>query len=111
MALEVKTWGGGGGGATACSLSFRRSLNPLTSRRVVQPPPPALRRRFVTMAAVKRSPKRLKYSAPRFTKVFFSYFISPSALSQTPLVTYYYINIIIILTINKGDFIFAANNA
>ncbi|KAM7509788.1 hypothetical protein LguiB_008663 [Lonicera macranthoides] len=66
MALEVKTWGGG---ATASSLSFRRSLNPLTSNRVVQPTPLALRRRFVTMAsAVKRSPKRLKYNAPRFTK-------------------------------------------
>ncbi|XP_059641964.1 uncharacterized protein LOC132283936 [Cornus florida] len=55
------------GGVSIASLSFLRSLNPFPSRvsfRTVEPP----RVRFLPLAAVKRNPKRLKYSAPRFTK-------------------------------------------
>jgi tRNA threonylcarbamoyl adenosine modification protein (Sua5/YciO/YrdC/YwlC family) len=50
-------------------LSFRRLLNPLPCRILyhVAESPPSLRR-FLTLASVKKSPKRLKYSAPRFTK-------------------------------------------
>ncbi|KAI8533415.1 hypothetical protein RHMOL_Rhmol10G0007800 [Rhododendron molle] len=60
MASAAKVCGGS-------AVSLRRSLNPFPSRvsiQSVQPP----RVWFVPMAVVKRNPKRLKYSAPRFTK-------------------------------------------
>ncbi|KAE9448980.1 hypothetical protein C3L33_19122, partial [Rhododendron williamsianum] len=60
MASAAKVCGGS-------AVSLRRSLNPFPSRvsfQSVEPP----RARFVPMAVVKRNPKRLKYSAPRFTK-------------------------------------------
>ncbi|XP_057491066.1 uncharacterized protein LOC130776860 [Actinidia eriantha] len=63
MALEAKVCGG----ATAMALSFRRSLHPFPSRVAFQSVEPR-RVRFLPMAVVKRSPKRLKYAAPRFTK-------------------------------------------
>ncbi|KAF8399957.1 hypothetical protein HHK36_015829 [Tetracentron sinense] len=69
MALETIVCGG----AAAPSLSFRRSVVNLrlipfhlgVSLKAVEESPPGLR--LPTLAA-KRSPKRLKYSAPRFTK-------------------------------------------
>ncbi|KAL2529140.1 DHBP synthase RibB-like alpha/beta domain [Forsythia ovata] len=66
MAVEVKQCGG----SAVLPLSFRRSLNPFPCHVSFQntQPPPQLARRFFTLAVVKRSPKRLKYSAPRFTK-------------------------------------------
>ncbi|KAA8530100.1 hypothetical protein F0562_004809 [Nyssa sinensis] len=63
MASEAKLCGG----ISAVSLSFRRSLNPFpccVSFQTVEPS----QVRFLAVAVVKRSPKRLKYSAPRFTK-------------------------------------------
>ncbi|XP_052197021.1 uncharacterized protein LOC127804239 [Diospyros lotus] len=48
-------------------FSFRRALNPFPSRVSFQNVGPP-RVRFFPLAAVKRSPKRLKYSAPRFSK-------------------------------------------
>lgn len=68
MASAAKVCGGS-------AVSLRRSLNPFPSRvsfQGVEPP----RDRFVPMAVLKRNPKRLKYSAPRFTKVTF--FLSSS---------------------------------
>ncbi|KAL6960418.1 hypothetical protein U1Q18_038184 [Sarracenia purpurea var. burkii] len=67
MALEANVSGGALVAAAAVSLSFRRSLNPFPIRvsfPSVEPP----RVRFLTLAVVKRSPKRLKYSAPHFSK-------------------------------------------
>ncbi|CAK9143304.1 unnamed protein product [Ilex paraguariensis] len=66
MALEVKPCGG----AAAVLLSFRRSLNPFPSRLSFQAIEPTSQgfRRFTPLAVVKRSPKRLKYSSPLFTK-------------------------------------------
>ncbi|CAI9763134.1 unnamed protein product [Fraxinus pennsylvanica] len=66
MAVEVKRCGG----SAVLPLSFQRSLNPFPCGVSFQnmQPPPQLARRFFTLAVVKRSPKRLKYSAPRFTK-------------------------------------------
>lgn len=59
------------GGDWAAGFSFGRSLSPLlTSSRVFFPnlPRDQRRRQFTALAVVKRSPKRIKYSAPRFTK-------------------------------------------
>ncbi|CAA2965999.1 yrdC domain-containing, mitochondrial isoform X1 [Olea europaea subsp. europaea] len=66
MAVEVKRCGG----SAVLPLSFRRSLSPFPCGISFQnmQPPSQLARRFFTLAVVKRSPKRLKYSAPRFTK-------------------------------------------
>lgn len=55
MSLELKPF-----------LSFRRSLNPLLSQAIQTPP--CRVGVFKTLAVVKKSPKRLKYSSPRFTK-------------------------------------------
>ncbi|KAL3813897.1 hypothetical protein ACJIZ3_015165 [Penstemon smallii] len=63
MAVEVRRFGG----AAAAPLSFRRSLNPCRFSVSFQPPS-NISRQFIALAVVKRSPKRLKYSAPRFTK-------------------------------------------
>ncbi|KAK6128275.1 hypothetical protein DH2020_037988 [Rehmannia glutinosa] len=63
MAVELRRFGG----AAAAPLSFRRSLNPYSCRMSFQFPP-NVSRRFIALAVVKRSPKRLKYSSPRFTK-------------------------------------------
>ncbi|XAR52008.1 hypothetical protein NMG60_11006834 [Bertholletia excelsa] len=63
MALKAST----GGGASATSLSFRHSVSSFPSGvsfQSVETP----RIRFLSLAVVKRSPKRLKYSSPRFTK-------------------------------------------
>ncbi|KAL0431559.1 UNVERIFIED_CONTAM: putative protein YciO [Sesamum radiatum] len=54
-------------GAAAPPLSFQRSLNPCPCRTSFHSPS-NISRRFITFAVVKRSPKRLKYSSPRFTK-------------------------------------------
>ena len=69
MMLEVKArpWSHGLG-AFHRSLDVRRRLTPLDN---VEFP----KFRFVAMS-VKRSPKRLKYSAPRFSKVSFLPFYS-----------------------------------
>ncbi|KAI3463111.1 hypothetical protein Pfo_019774 [Paulownia fortunei] len=63
MAVELRRFGG----AAAAPLSFRRSLNPCASRISFQSPS-NISRRFIALAVAKRSPKRLKYSSPRFTK-------------------------------------------
>ncbi|KAH6781214.1 DHBP synthase RibB-like alpha/beta domain-containing protein [Perilla frutescens var. frutescens] len=63
MAVEM----GRLGGAAAAPLSFRRSPNP-SPCRIYSLSTSSISRRFVTLAVVKRSPKRLKYSTPRFTK-------------------------------------------
>lgn len=57
---EAKVCGG-------AAVSLRRSLNPFFSRVSFQSFD-SPRVRFVAMAVVKRNPKRLKYSAPGFTK-------------------------------------------
>ncbi|KAL0395790.1 UNVERIFIED_CONTAM: putative protein YciO [Sesamum calycinum] len=54
-------------GDAAALLSFPRSLNPCPCRTSFHSPS-NISRRFITFAVVKRSPKRLKYSSPRFTK-------------------------------------------
>ncbi|KAL0424198.1 UNVERIFIED_CONTAM: putative protein YciO [Sesamum radiatum] len=54
-------------GDAAAPLSFPRSLNPCPCRTSFHSPS-NISRRFITFAVVKRSPKRLKYSSPRFTK-------------------------------------------
>ncbi|KAL0381822.1 UNVERIFIED_CONTAM: hypothetical protein Sangu_0246500 [Sesamum angustifolium] len=54
-------------GDAAAPLSFQRSLNKYSCRTSF-PSPSNISRRFITFAVVKRSPKRLKYSSPRFTK-------------------------------------------
>lgn len=65
MALEVKPFGG----TAAGSLSFRRSFNPYPTRVYFHSNETHRPfRHFISLAVVKRSPKRLKYSAPRFTK-------------------------------------------
>ncbi|ESQ46318.1 hypothetical protein EUTSA_v10000573mg [Eutrema salsugineum] len=66
------------GGDMAVRLPF-----PMTQRRLSTVPSIGSfdpRRRFVAMAAAKRSPKRLKYSTPRFTKEgeFLSIEVDPS---------------------------------
>ncbi|GFP94045.1 uncharacterized protein ycio [Phtheirospermum japonicum] len=63
MAVELRRFGG----AVSPPLSFRRSLSPHAYRLSIQSPP-HVSRRFIALAVVKRSPKRLKYSTPRFTK-------------------------------------------
>ncbi|CAA0823487.1 DHBP synthase RibB-like alpha/beta domain [Striga hermonthica] len=63
MAVELKRLGG----AAAAPFQLRRSLNPRLGRFSVQSPPNAPRR-LITLAVVKRNPKRLKYAAPRFPK-------------------------------------------
>ncbi|KAL0461784.1 UNVERIFIED_CONTAM: putative protein YciO [Sesamum latifolium] len=56
------------GGAAAPPL-FQRSLSPCPCPcRTSFHSPSNISRRFITFAVVKRSPKRLKYSSPRFTK-------------------------------------------
>ncbi|MCE3050263.1 hypothetical protein HAX54_046766 [Datura stramonium] len=54
--------------AGAVPLSFRRSLCSFPSRVSFQSAVHPSTRRFQPLAVVKRSPKRLKYSAPRLTK-------------------------------------------
>ncbi|KAG8366771.1 hypothetical protein BUALT_Bualt16G0002400 [Buddleja alternifolia] len=63
MAVEVRRLGS----VAASPLSFRRSLNPCPCRVSFQPPSHRTRR-LTAFAVIKKSPKRLKYSAPRFTK-------------------------------------------
>ncbi|KAL7094982.1 hypothetical protein ACP275_11G138300 [Erythranthe tilingii] len=63
MAVEMKRVSG----TAAAPLSFRRSLNPFP-RHVSFQFPSTISRRFIALAVIKRSPKRLKYSTPRFTK-------------------------------------------
>ncbi|KAL3636691.1 hypothetical protein CASFOL_018990 [Castilleja foliolosa] len=63
MAVELKRFGG----TAAPPLSFRRSLSPHAHRLSFQSPP-NVSRPSIALAVVKRSPKRLKYSSPRFTK-------------------------------------------
>ncbi|KAL1531561.1 hypothetical protein AAHA92_31687 [Salvia divinorum] len=62
MAVEIRQFGG-----AAAVPPFRRSSIP-TPCRVTSPSTSTIYRRFVALAAVKKSPKRLKYSTPRFTK-------------------------------------------
>ncbi|KAI5651095.1 hypothetical protein M9H77_37100 [Catharanthus roseus] len=71
MEVAVKPSGNGGVCGGAAVLSFRRSLNPYPCHVAFQKlnmEPQIHGCRFSVFAAVKRSPKRLKYSAPRFTK-------------------------------------------
>ncbi|KAL8474868.1 hypothetical protein ACS0TY_030602 [Phlomoides rotata] len=63
MALEMRRFSG----AAAAPLSFRRSLNPSPCRISFQSPT-NISRRFIALAVVKKSPKRLKYSSPHFAK-------------------------------------------
>lgn len=65
MSLEAKAVGHCGV-AGAVPLSFRRSLSSTSLSFHTAVPPQT--RRFQTLAVVKRSPKRLKYSSPRLTK-------------------------------------------
>ncbi|GMP29672.1 hypothetical protein CsSME_00004666 [Camellia sinensis var. sinensis] len=65
MALEANVCCGSGG---AMSLSFRGSLKPFPSRVSLLQSIEPRRVPFLALAIVKRSPKRLKYSAPRFSK-------------------------------------------
>ncbi|KAM3286826.1 putative protein YciO [Capsicum chacoense] len=68
MSLEAKALGHTGV-AGAFPLSFRRSISSFPSRLLFRSAfPPQVHRPFQTLAVVKRSPKRLKYSSPRFTK-------------------------------------------
>ncbi|KAL3526287.1 hypothetical protein ACH5RR_010943 [Cinchona calisaya] len=67
MAVEARLRSCGGEAATV--ISFRRSLNPFPSRVFFQNVNKEQRfRQFTVLGVVKRSPKRIKYSAPRFTK-------------------------------------------
>lgn len=67
MGSQVKLYGHNT--AAALSLSFHFPLPPRVRTLLAFPKP----QRLVVLAmAVKRSPKRLKYSSPRFTKVFLS---------------------------------------
>ncbi|XP_042034664.1 uncharacterized protein YciO [Salvia splendens] len=63
MAVEIRRLGG----AAAAPLPFRRYSTP-TPCRVSSPSTSTISRRLVALGAVKKSPKRLKYSTPRFTK-------------------------------------------
>ncbi|XP_028051754.1 uncharacterized protein LOC114256319 isoform X3 [Camellia sinensis] len=65
MALEANVCCGSGG---AMSLSFRGALKPFPSRVSLLQSIEPRRVPFLALAIVKRSPKRLKYSAPRFSK-------------------------------------------
>ncbi|XP_073305529.1 uncharacterized protein [Primulina huaijiensis] len=58
MAVDVRCCGG----SAVLTFSFRRSQN------LSYQPPQKITRRFITSAVLKRSPKRLKYSTPRFAK-------------------------------------------
>ncbi|XP_047970152.1 uncharacterized protein YciO [Salvia hispanica] len=60
MAVEIRR-------LAAAPLPFRRYSTP-SPWRVSSPSTSTIPRRFVALAAVKKSPKRLKYSTPRFTK-------------------------------------------
>lgn len=95
MSMEGKICvvrGGRGTGATEV-FSFRRYLNlnalPLPTHVSVRNYNREQRaRQFTALALVKRSPKRIKYSTPRFTKVFpfYSYIIfSLSVIFRTTL--------------------------
>ncbi|XP_055803069.1 uncharacterized protein LOC129872201 [Solanum dulcamara] len=64
MSLEAKALGHCGV-AGAVPLSFRRSLSSFPTCLSFHSP---VTRRFQSLAVVKRSPKRLKYLAPRLTK-------------------------------------------
>ncbi|PIN20782.1 hypothetical protein CDL12_06550 [Handroanthus impetiginosus] len=63
MAVEMRRFSA----AAAALTSFRRSLNTCPCNSSFQFPS-NIPRRFITLAVVKRSPKRLKYSTPRFSK-------------------------------------------
>ncbi|KAL6587387.1 hypothetical protein OROMI_000365 [Orobanche minor] len=63
MAVELRC----SGGPVPEPLCFRRSLNPYACRSSFQSPP-KVSRHFIPLAVIKRNPKRLKYSPPRFTK-------------------------------------------
>ncbi|XP_049346341.1 uncharacterized protein LOC125810888 [Solanum verrucosum] len=67
MSLETKALGHCGV-AGAVPFSFRRSLSSFPTRLSFHTAVPPQTRRFQSLAVVKRSPKRLKYSAPRLTK-------------------------------------------
>ncbi|XP_016487015.1 uncharacterized protein LOC107807195 isoform X1 [Nicotiana tabacum] len=67
MLLEARAQGHWGV-AGAVPLTFRRSLCSVPTRVSFHGAAPPQTRRFQPLAVVKRSPKRLKYSAPRFTK-------------------------------------------
>ncbi|KAH0728610.1 hypothetical protein KY290_003292 [Solanum tuberosum] len=67
MSLETKALGHCGV-TGAVPLSFRRSLSSFPTRLSFHTAVPPQTRRFQSLAVVKRSPKRLKYSAPRLTK-------------------------------------------
>ncbi|XP_049385005.1 uncharacterized protein LOC125849053 [Solanum stenotomum] len=67
MSLKTKALGHCGV-AGAVPLSFRRSLSSFPTRLSFHTAVPPQTRRFQSLAVVKRSPKRLKYSAPRLTK-------------------------------------------
>ncbi|XP_075491937.1 uncharacterized protein LOC142530044 isoform X4 [Primulina tabacum] len=58
MAVDVRCCGG----SAVLTFSLRRSQN------LSYQPPQKITRRFITSAVLKRSPKRLKYSTPRFAK-------------------------------------------
>ncbi|KAL3347043.1 hypothetical protein AABB24_025455 [Solanum stoloniferum] len=73
MPLETKALGHCGV-AGAVPLSFRRSLSSFPTRLSFHTAVPSQTRRFQSLAVVKRSPKRLKYSAPRLTKMDCSMF-------------------------------------
>ncbi|KAF6161464.1 hypothetical protein GIB67_009343 [Kingdonia uniflora] len=55
------------GGPASKSLSFNRSINPIRAWLNFKTIVPLLKLRL-RISAAKRNPKRLKYSAPRFTK-------------------------------------------
>ncbi|XP_004231776.1 uncharacterized protein [Solanum lycopersicum] len=67
MSLEAKALGHSGI-AGAVPLSFRRSFSSFPTRLSFHTAVPPQTRRFQSLAVIKRSPKRLKYSAPRLTK-------------------------------------------
>ncbi|KAL6521825.1 hypothetical protein OROGR_018394 [Orobanche gracilis] len=63
MTAELRCFGG----RVQEPLCFRRSMNPYACRSSFQYPPKNSRH-SIALAVIKRNPKRLKYSPPRFTK-------------------------------------------
>lgn len=72
MGSQVKLYGHNTAAALSLSLHF-----PLPPRVRTLPAFPKPQRLVVLAMAVKRSPKRLKYSSPRFTKVPLSLSLPP----------------------------------
>ncbi|XP_073151253.1 uncharacterized protein [Henckelia pumila] len=64
MAVDVRCCGG----SAVPTLSFRRTENVFLRHHASCQPPRKITRRFIAFAVLKRSPKRLKYSTPRFAK-------------------------------------------